>query len=87
MVGYLFGVVVAIVGTVLAVSAYRVRPYSAQQLGVIGFTIYTLARLIAAAGYLVRPRWASPDLYGGLNLVTALGLACIVYAYWKVASR
>lgn len=87
MVGYLLGAAVAIAGTALAVSAYRLRPGPAQRLGVIGFALYTLARLVATLGYLLMPGVASPDLYLVLNLVAALGLACVVYAYWKIASR
>lgn len=84
---------VLVVGMVVAIVMYRRNPGPAQLAGIIGFALLALARLgwlferplvVELGGLRVESAMTSLSL--ALNLVSAAGLACVVYAYWRLAS-
>ena len=84
---------VLVVGIVVAIGMYRKNPGPAQLAGIIGFGLLALARLgwlfqrplaVELGGLRVESAMVSLSL--AFNFVSAAGLACVVYAYWKLAS-
>ncbi len=87
MFGYYLGLAVLFVGTAVSALAYRGKPSRPLLVGLVGFAIATLARLLYVLLLLnLAPLPAVRDLYTSLTIAGAVGLACVVYAYWKLAS-
>lgn len=87
MLGYYLGLAVLFIGTPVSALAYRAKPSGPRLAGMIGFAVAALARLAYILLVLnLAPLPAVRTLYTILTTAGAIGLACVVYAYWQLAA-
>jgi len=81
-----------LVGIVVSARAYRVNPNRQRAIGLVGFAVFFLTRVVAIVGIGVLPQLRSvvtpfmlQSLYFAVDLFTAIGLVCIIYSYWELS--
>lgn len=94
MAGFYVCLAVSLVGAVAAALAYRAKPSRPRLWGLIGFAVVAVAKLAAEFGYDFMPQLVALigsgrvlAYYHALTCVGAVGLAFIVYGYWRLAPR
>lgn len=85
-------IIVLFIGTVVSTLVYQANPSRPRAIGIAGFAISILVRVVAAIGMGLLPQlgfFVSPlalrGFYFTIEICIAVSLACIIYAYWKLS--
>lgn len=89
-------IIVLFIGTVVSTLVYRANPSRPRAIGIAGFAISILVRVVAAIGMGLLPQlglFVNPlalrgffrGFYFTIEICIAVSLACIIYAYWKLS--